>query len=147
MGFAAAAGRLLLGWVIIGAIFLGLGYVRFLLRDVSTQNKRWVGTLGNVTRCETITASDGRRVGYRHTFSYKVARGDRLQQKVVLDQPHDLGETLPIEYFEREPALFRELGRPANWIEVMGRGWMITLAVGCALTMMGYFFWMMKRVR
>ena len=138
MSLPATALRLLVGWALILVIFAGLGYVRWQLREIQLQNKAWIGALGNVTRCTPIRRGHG---GYRHDFLYRSRSGQEITQQATLDRPHPLGESLAIEYLDSEPDLYRELGRPAGWSDVMGLGWLLTLTLACCATLMGYFSW------
>ncbi|MBT9588309.1 hypothetical protein IV102_33535 [bacterium] len=103
------------------------------------QNKRWVGALGNVTQCEEVSG------GYRHKFSYRPPGRQLVEHNDVLAQPHERGESLPIEYLESEPKLYRQLGQPANWVEVVGQGWCLALLVGGSACMIFYAWWLHKQ--
>ena len=142
MSLPTTARRLLLGWTLILVVFAGLGYIRWQLREVYLQNKAWIGALGNVTSCRSVRRGYG---GYVHDFQYRSRSGQQITQQANLDRSHPLGESLAIEYLESEPDLYRELGRPARWSDVMGLGWLVALTLACCTTLMGYFGWTLRQ--
>jgi hypothetical protein len=133
-----AWGLILLGWFL-----LGMG--RLKLRESWLAEQKWVAAEAEVT--EVQPSRRRRRFGlWEYTYVYTTRAGQRYQFNPDVGQAPQKGDRFPLEYVEAQPELHRFARKPLDAVELMGTGWVVALALGCAAHIMAYFFWLLRRL-
>lgn len=134
--------RLFRAWFLILAFWAAIGWVRY------QQRARWLEdqTLRPaVATVQSVERRSGKRARpWDYVYQY-TAEGQAQSVRSDAREAPQVGEQFEVEYVVAEPALHRRKGAEFG-MEIMGLTWILGLALTCSTHVMGYFFWLLKRI-